>query len=143
MTSSRVRELKGTRRVFQNFVFLTVKRDSPKSTSPILSPHTSHALSPQSCPGLAKKKVTPHAIRHTTGVHLVEAGVDINTIREWLGHEHISTTEIYARANLRTKRLALAKLQKLDRKLLEEIAANRGVPEVDPGIRRWLDSLAD
>lgn len=97
----------------------------------------------ESCLSLAKKKVTPHTFRHTTCVHLVEAGVDLNTIRAWLGHEHLSTTETYANANLRMKRCALARLEQLDRKLVEEIAAKRSAPEVDAGIRRWLDSLAD
>jgi len=95
------------------------------------------------CPGLAKKTVTPHVIRHTTAVHLLAAGVDINTVRDWLGHEHISTTERYARASLQMKRLALDKLRQIDRKLLDEIAADRSKPEMDPGIRRWLDSLSD
>lgn len=97
----------------------------------------------ESCPSLAKKDVTPHSIRHTTAVHLIASGVDINTVRDWLGHAHISTTEIYTRADLQTKRLALEKLRDLDRKLLEEIAKGRGVPKVDPGIRRWLKSLSE
>lgn len=95
------------------------------------------------CPGLAKKTVTPHTFRHTTAVHLLESGVDLDTIRGWLGHAHMSTTEIYARVNLKMKRLALARLQQLDRKLFEEISADRGMPEVDPSIRRWLDSLPE
>lgn len=47
-------------------------------------------------PELAGRKITPHVIRHTTACHLVLAGVDINTIRAWLGHVSISTTNIYA-----------------------------------------------
>ena len=47
-------------------------------------------------PGLADRTITPHVIRHTTACHLVLAGVDINTIRAWLGHVSISTTNIYA-----------------------------------------------
>ena len=95
------------------------------------------------CPSLLKKNVTPHTLRHTTGVHLVEAGVDLNTIREWLGHSRISSTELYARPSLATKRAALAKLQQLDRKLFEEIAASRGFSKIDPGIKTWIDSLGD
>lgn len=93
------------------------------------------------CPSLAGKRVTPHTFRHTTGVHLTEAGVDMNTIRDWLGHAHMQTTEIYARVNLRTKRLALGKLRELDRKLFEEIATGRGTPGVEPAVRRWLEKL--
>jgi site-specific recombinase XerD len=95
------------------------------------------------CPSLTRKAVTPHTIRHTTGVHLLESGVDLGTIREWLGHAHMATTEIYARPSLATKRQALAKLQDLDRRLFDEIIAARGEPEVDPSIRRWLRSLSD
>ncbi len=97
----------------------------------------------KSCPSLEKKKVTPHVFRHTTGVHLVQAGVDRNTIRELLGHEHMSSTDIYARLSLTMKRHALARLQQLDRKLFTDVAASRGVSDVDPGIRTWLDSLED
>jgi site-specific recombinase XerD len=94
-------------------------------------------------PSLADKRVTPHVIRHTTGVHLYEAGVDMNTIREWLGHEHMSTTEIYARPTLKSKRAALARLEHLDRRLFSEIAERRSAADVAPGIRRWIDSLKD
>jgi len=47
-------------------------------------------------PSLRKKRVSPHSIRHSTAVHLLRAGVDINTIRAWLGHVSIDTTNIYA-----------------------------------------------
>lgn len=91
------------------------------------------------CPSLAKKTVTPHSIRHTTAVHLLAAGADLNTVRDWLGHAHISTTEDYAHVDLRTKRQALRKLQQLDRELFGKIAVDHGMPKVDPVIRRWLD----
>lgn len=59
-------------------------------------------------PGLAGRAVTPHVIRHTTACHLVLAGVDINTIRAWLGHVSISTTNIYAEIDLTLKANAVA-----------------------------------
>lgn len=103
-----------------------------------------HALrAAEHCPGLAKKTVTPHTFRHTTGVHLVDSGVDLGTIRDWLGHAHIASTEIYARPSLATKRKALARLQELDRKLLGEVVAALGEVRVDPAIRRWLGTLSD
>jgi integrase/recombinase XerD len=95
------------------------------------------------CPSLPKKTVTPHTIRHTTAVHLLAAGADFNTVRDWLGHAHISTTEEYAHVDLRTKRQALRKLQQLDRELFGKIAVDHGMPKVDPAIRRWLDWLSD
>jgi len=59
-------------------------------------------------PELVDRKVTPHVIRHTTACHLVLAGVDINTIRAWLGHVSISTTNIYAEIDLTLKANAVA-----------------------------------
>lgn len=59
-------------------------------------------------PSLLKKEVSPHTIRHTTAVHLLRSGVDINTIRAWLGHVSLDTTNIYAEADLEMKAKALA-----------------------------------
>jgi integrase/recombinase XerD len=59
-------------------------------------------------PTLATKRVSPHTIRHTTAVHLLRAGVDINTIRAWLGHVSLDTTHIYAEVDLEMKAKALA-----------------------------------
>jgi len=55
------------------------------------------------CPSLARKRISPHIIRHTTATHLLRAGVDINTIRAWLGHVSIDTTNIYADVDLERK----------------------------------------
>jgi len=57
---------------------------------------------------LSKKSVSPHSIRHTTAVHLLRAGVDINTIRAWLGHVSLDTTHIYAEIDMEMKSKALA-----------------------------------
>ena len=62
----------------------------------------------QQLPSLRKKRVSPHTIRHTTATHLLRAGVDINTIRAWLGHVSINTTNIYAEVDLDMKAKALA-----------------------------------
>lgn len=58
-------------------------------------------------PSIAKKNVSPHTIRHSTATHLLESGVDINTIRSWLGHVSINTTNIYAETNLKMKAKAI------------------------------------
>lgn len=63
------------------------------------------------CPSLAGKIVSPHVIRHTTAMHLLQAGVDLSVIALWLGHESIVTTHQYLEADLRMKEKALAKLQ--------------------------------
>ena len=59
-------------------------------------------------PSLERKRVSPHTIRHSTATALLRSGVDINTIRGWLGHVSINTTNIYAEIDLETKARALA-----------------------------------
>jgi site-specific recombinase XerD len=63
----------------------------------------------RSCPTLARKRVTPHVLRHTTAVQLLEAGVDRAVIALWLGHEQVETTQIYLDADLAMKERALAR----------------------------------
>ena len=65
-------------------------------------------LASMKVPTLATKRVSPHTIRHTTAVHLLRAGVDINTIRAWLGHVSLDTTHIYAEVDMEMKAKALA-----------------------------------
>ncbi len=62
----------------------------------------------QRVPSLKMKRISPHTIRHTTATHLLRAGVDINTIRAWLGHVSLDTTNIYADTDLALKAKALA-----------------------------------
>ena len=64
-------------------------------------------IAAQTVPSIIKKRVSPHIIRHTTASHLLEAGVDINTIRAWLGHVSVNTTNIYAEVNMQMKANAL------------------------------------
>jgi site-specific recombinase XerD len=59
-------------------------------------------------PSLKAKRISPHTIRHTTATHLLRAGVDLNTIRAWLGHVSLDTTNIYAETDLALKAKALA-----------------------------------
>ncbi len=66
------------------------------------------SLAKEAAPSLATKRVSPHVIRHTTATHLVRSGVDINTIRAWLGHVSLETTNIYAEIDLEAKANALA-----------------------------------
>ena len=62
-------------------------------------------------PDLAKRRVSPHTIRHTTAMHLLQAGVDISVIALWLGHESPATTHHYVEADLTMKERALARLR--------------------------------
>jgi site-specific recombinase XerD len=68
----------------------------------------------RSCPSLATKTISPHVVRHTTALHLLQAGVDIATIALWLGHESIETTHMYLEADLEMKEKALGKLDPIE-----------------------------
>ena len=59
---------------------------------------------------LTGKSVSPHVIRHTTAMHLLQSGIDTSVIALWLGHESIETTHMYIEADLATKERALEKL---------------------------------
>jgi integrase/recombinase XerD len=61
-------------------------------------------------PSLARKNVSPHT-RHSSATHLLRSGLDINTIRDWLGHVSVNTTNIYAAIDLETKAKAIAKCE--------------------------------
>jgi site-specific recombinase XerD len=63
----------------------------------------------RSCPSLAHKTITPHALRHTAAVRLLHAPVDTATIALWLGHESDQTTQIYPHADLTLKQRAIAR----------------------------------
>lgn len=62
-------------------------------------------------PELATMTVSPHTIRHTTAMHLLQSGVDISVIALWLGHESPATTHGYVEADLAMKEQALARVQ--------------------------------
>lgn len=61
----------------------------------------------KSMPTVKNKRISPHTIRHTTATHLLQAGIDINVIRAWLGHVSVNTTNIYAEVNLEMKAKAI------------------------------------
>jgi site-specific recombinase XerD len=68
--------------------------------------YAARAVAP--APSLGTKRVSPQVIRHTPATHLLRAGVDINTLRAWLGHVSLKTTHSYAETDLETKARALA-----------------------------------
>ena len=68
------------------------------------------------CPSLIKKRVTPHVLRHTAAMELLQAGIDRSMIALWLGHESVETTQIYFDANLALKEEILAKANPINGK---------------------------
>ena len=87
-------------------------------------------------PGLARKRVHPHTIRHSSAVHLLRSGVDLVTISHWLGHASVETTNRYAVVDLQTKREALDKAG--------PIGPEGSAPATwasDVSILTWLESL--
>lgn len=70
------------------------------------------------CPSLIKKSVSPHVLRHTAAMEMLQAGVDRSMISIWLGHESIETTQIYLDANLALKEEILAKTNAIKSKTL-------------------------
>jgi site-specific recombinase XerD len=68
-------------------------------------------------PGLGKRQISPHVIRHTTALHLLQAGVNISVIALWLGHESPVTTHQYVEADLAMKERALARIHEPDARI--------------------------
>ena len=68
------------------------------------------AAAAESHPSLLDRKISPHTIRHTTAMHLLQSGVDLSVIAMWLGHERIQTTHQYLEADLEAKKRALKTL---------------------------------
>ena len=92
------------------------------------------SLASRAVPTLATKRVSPHTIRHTTAVHLLRSGVDINTIRAWLGHASLDTTHIYAEVDMEMKAKALASV---------DISGLKGPPQQRslPSLMAFLKAL--
>jgi site-specific recombinase XerD len=100
----------------------------------LLAKHVERATS--AAPSLKSRRVHPHTMRHTTAVHLLQAGVDMVTISHWLGHASVETTNRYAAVDMEMKRAALAKAGPLTQ-LDPSIANWRN----DKSILDWLETL--
>ncbi len=72
------------------------------------------AVARRACSALSSKRVTPHLLRHTAAMELLQAGVDRAVIALWLGHESVETTQIYLDADLAMKEEALSKTTPID-----------------------------
>lgn len=80
-------------------------------------------------PILASKRVSPHTIRHTAATHLLRSGVDINTIRAWLGHVSLATTNVYAEVDLEMKAKALDNCKVKEEKPTKSWRDDKGLME--------------
>jgi integrase/recombinase XerD len=86
-------------------------RGAPLSRNALGQLVTKHARAAAAgCPSLLTKNVTPHVLRHTCAMHLLESGVDVTLISMWLGHESLRSTQIYLSAHMALKEHALARL---------------------------------
>jgi integrase/recombinase XerD len=74
------------------------------------------AVAQKTCPSLTDKRLSPHVLRHTTAMELLQAGVDRTLIALWLGHESVETTQIYLDANLGMKEEILSKTTPINAK---------------------------
>jgi site-specific recombinase XerD len=99
----------------------------------ILAKHFRRATS--ACPTLARKKLHPHSLRHSTAVHLLKSGVDLPSIAHWLGHASVNTTNRYAIVDLEMKRKALAKAD------APHTAMRRSAWRTNATILEWLEAL--
>jgi site-specific recombinase XerD len=86
----------------------------PNASGSRLSAHGVHyllakhvAVATRACPSLKHKRVSPHVLRHTTAMDLLQQGVEQSVLALWLGHESIETTQIYLDANLELKQRVL------------------------------------
>lgn len=92
------------------------------------------ASAKEQCPSIAAKAVSPHTIRHTTAMHLLRAGNDVNMVSYWLGHANINTTHIYLEIDMEMKKRMIQKVGAPD--------AKKTPPWQKPGVLQWLNALA-
>jgi site-specific recombinase XerD len=96
--------------------------------------HARVAAAAISRPALAKTRITPHTFRHSTALHLLQSGVELNVVRCWLGHASIETTHGYIEIDLKMKRAAI------------EACEPPGIASTapawrDPDLLAWLEGL--
>lgn len=94
-------------------------------------------LAAQSLPSMQKKRLTAHSMRHTTAVHLLQSGAELNTIKAWLGHASVQSLQVYLDLDLASKREVLGALEppQLPQSLVPPPASE------SESFLNWLDSL--
>lgn len=99
----------------------------------IVRRHAGHLDDPRT-----DRRVSPHLFRHTAAVHLLEAGVEVNVIRGWLGHADLTTTNRYAEINTKAK---IEALRHTEPSGASEGPRRRPVWRDDESLLNWLASL--
>lgn len=92
----------------------------------------------EACPSIKTKKVSPHTVRHTTAMHLLQAGNDLNVIKDWMGHADLNTTHGYVEIDMKMKRKALETCQPPKANAPSKCRSKW----LKPGIIEWLDDLS-
>ena len=95
------------------------------------------AAAKRNCPRIGEKRVSPHTVRHSTAMHLLQSGVDLTVIQRWLGHVQLATTHGYVEIDLEMKRKALAACAPPD----HPPGGLQRVVEANQDVIRWLESL--
>ena len=86
-------------------------------------------------PKIKNKNIGPHTIRHTTAMHLLQSGVDLNVIKSWLGHVDVSTTHGYVEIDMEMKRKALNKCRPRNHSNFQEFLKKNS------DVITWLETL--
>ena len=92
----------------------------------------------QACASIKAKKVSPHTVRHTTAMHLLQSGNDLNVIKDWMGHADLNTTHAYVEIDMKMKRKALETCQPPKAKTPPKSLGKW----LKPGILEWLEDLS-
>jgi len=95
--------------VFPNLRGTALSRDAVER---LVTKHATRAQ--RRCPSLTRKRVTPHVLRHTAAMDLLQHGVDRSVIALWLGHESVETTQMYLHADMQLKEHALSRTAPVD-----------------------------
>jgi integrase/recombinase XerD len=85
-------------------------------------------------PALARSKISPHTLRHTKAMHLLQSGVPLVMVKDFLGHVDMKTTEVYVQADLEMKRQALESAK-------GPPATQPPKPRLSSSLIEWLESL--
>jgi site-specific recombinase XerD len=122
------------------FVFINQRRGllTRHGVRKIIKKHVARAA--ETLPSLRKKNLTPHSFRHSTAVHLLESGADINVLKAWLGHRSVKSTGRYLDLTLENHRQMLETLP-LPARLRAWKEPGTSAAETTDAVKAWLEQL--